>query len=178
MVLIPQLSVASIVDSYRLHDSEMRQWKILGATGTTENVSTVSTVVFAVGKGELLTASHANIGVGPFGWCRAVEHAAGNLLSGWKVKTFVLQSSVAFGEVIQAVLSLCANSPVLDELEHLASHVDIASIGCLQQADEVVHELPAGNLLHKVAASILGACVGKVEGSKLDVRILVAYAAL
>lgn len=140
----------------------MRQGNVLGATGATEDISTVSAVVFAVGEGELLATSHADIGIGPFGWCRAVEHAAGDLLSGWKVETFVLQRFVAFGEVVQAVLSLCANSPVLDELEHLASHIDVASVGCLQQADEVVHELPAGNLLHKVAASILDARVGKI----------------
>ena len=178
MVLIPQLSVASIVYSYRLHDSKMRQGNVLGATGATKDISTVSAVVFAVGKGELLTTSHADIRVGPFGWCRTVEHAAGNLLSGWKVETFVLQGFVALGEVVQAVLSLCANSPVLDELEHLASHIGVASIRRLQQADEVVHELPAGDLLHKMAASILDARVGKVEGCELDVRILVAYASL
>lgn len=162
MNLIPQLSIASIVYSYRLHDSKMRQGNVLGATGATEDISTVSAVVFAVGEGKLLATSHADIGVGPFGWCRAVEHAAGNLLSWWKVESLVLQRFVAFGEVVQAVLSLCANSPVLDELEHLTSHFGVASIGCLEQADEVVHELPTGDLLHKVAASILGACVGKV----------------
>lgn len=178
MILIPQLSVASIVDSHRLHDSKMRQRNVLGATGATEDVSTVSAVVFAVGKGKLLATSHADVGVSPFGWCRTIEHAAGNLLSGWKVEAFVLQRFVAFGEVVQAVLSLCANSPILDELEHLASHIDVATFGCLQQADKVIHELPAGDLLHKMAASILGACVGKVQGRKLDVWILVAYAAL
>ena len=178
MILIPQLSVASIIDSYRLHDSKMRQRNGLGATGATEDVSTVSAVVFAVGKGKLLATSHADVGVSPFGWCRTIEHAAGNLLSGWKVEAFVLQRFVAFGEVVQAVLSLCANSPILDELEHLTSHIDVATFGHLQQADKVIHELPASNLLHKVAASILGACVGKVQGSKLDVWILVAYAAL
>lgn len=178
MVLISQLSVASVVYSYRLHDSKMRQGNVLGTTGATEDISTVSAVVFAVGEGELLATSHADIGVGPFGWCRTVEHAAGNLLSGRKVETFVLQRFVAFGEVIQAILSLCANSPVLDELEHLASHIDVASIGRLQQANKIVHELPAGDLLHKVAASILDACVGEIESSKLDVRVLVAYAAL
>lgn len=146
MILIPQFSVASIVDSHRLHDSKMRQRNVLGATGATEDVSTVSAVVFTVGKGKLLATPHADVGVGPFGWCRTVEHAAGNLLSGRKVEAFVLQRFVAFGEVVQAVLPSCANSPVLDELKHLTSHVDIATFGCLQQADKVIHELPAGNL--------------------------------
>jgi len=90
MVLIPQLSVAPIVYSYRLHDSKMRQWNIFGAAGTTEDIATVSAVVFAVGEGELLATSHANIGVGPFWRCRAVEHAAGNFLPRWEVETFVL----------------------------------------------------------------------------------------
>lgn len=162
MALIPQLSVASVIDSHRLHDSQMRQGNILGAARATEDISTVSAVVFAVGEGKLLATSHADIGIGPFGWCRTVEHAASNLLSGRKVETFVLQGLVAFGEIIQAVFPLCANSPVLDELEHLASHVDVASIRRLQQADQVVHELPAGNLLHEMAASILDARVGKI----------------
>lgn len=128
MALVPQLRVASIVYPYRLHDSKMGQWDVLGTAGTTEDVSTVSAVVFAVGKGELLSTPHADVGVGPFRWCGAVEHAAGNLLPRWEIETFVLQCPVAFGKVIQAVLSLCADRPVLYELEHLASHLEIASI--------------------------------------------------
>ena len=68
----------------------MRQWDVLGATCTTEDVSAVSAVMFAVGKGELLATSHADIRVGPFWWCGAVEHAAGDLLPRWEVETFVL----------------------------------------------------------------------------------------
>lgn len=177
MTLFPQLSVASIVYPYRLHDSKVRQWNVLGATGATEDVSTIPAVVFSVGEGELFPTSHANIGVGPFGWGGAVKHTTGDLLPGREVESFKLQRSVAFGEVVQAVFSLCANSPVLYEFQDLASHVDVAAIWCFQQADQVVHELPAGDLLHKVTASILGASVGEIEGSKLDVRILVAYAA-
>lgn len=80
-------------------------------------------MVFTVGEGELLTTPHANIGVGPFGWRGAVEHAAGKLLPGREVVSFELERSVAFGEVVQTVLALRADSPILDELEHLASHV-------------------------------------------------------
>lgn len=178
MVLVPQLSVASIVYPHRLHDSKMRQWDVFRAAGTTKDISAVATMVFAVGEGELLATSHADIGIGPFRRCRAVEHAAGNLLPRWEVESFVLQCSVAFREVVQAVLSLRTNSPVLDELEHLASNLRVASIRRLQQADQVVHELPAGDLLHKVAASILDAGVGEIQRGELDVGVLVAYAAL
>jgi hypothetical protein len=177
MALLPQLSVASIVYSHGLHNSKMGQRNVLGAAGTTEDVSTVPTVVFPVGKGELLPTSHANIGVGPFGWSGAVEHAAGDLLPGREVEPFELKRSIAFGEIVQTVLSLCANSPNLYEFENLASHLDVAAIRCFQQANQVVHKLPASDLLHKVAASVLDASVGEIEGSKLNVRILVAYAA-
>lgn len=134
--------------------------------------------MFTVGEGELLAASHTDIGVGPFGRRRAVEHAAGNLLPRWKVESFVLQSPVAFDQVVQAVLPLRAGSPVLDELEHLASDFWVDSVRCFQEADKVVHEFSARNLLHEVAASILDARVGEIEGRELDVGIPVAYAAL
>ena len=90
MILIPQLSVASIVNSYRLHDSKMRQRDVLGATGATEDISTVSAVVFAVGESEFLATPHAHIGVGPLWRCGAVEHAAGDFLSWWEIEPLML----------------------------------------------------------------------------------------
>lgn len=176
--LVSELSVTSIVNPDRLHDAEMRQWNILGAASTTENISTIPAVVFAVGEGEFLAASHAYIGIGPFGWCGAVKHAAGDFLPGRKVESLVLKRSIALSEIVQAVFSLRSNSPVLYELEYLASHLGVASIWRLQKADQVVHKFSASDLLHKMAASILGTRIGKVEGCELDVWILVAYPAL
>jgi hypothetical protein len=60
--------VASVVDADGLEDAQVRKWYHLGRALPAEDVSTVSTVVLAVGEGEFLSAAHTDIGIGPLGW--------------------------------------------------------------------------------------------------------------
>jgi hypothetical protein len=60
--------VAPIVDANGLENAQVRKGYHLGRTLTTEDVSTVSAVVLAVGEGEFLSAAHTDIGIGPLGW--------------------------------------------------------------------------------------------------------------
>lgn len=91
---------------------------------------------------------------------------------------FALQCLIDFFNVAKVGAALGSSSPGLDEFEDLALDVvvDGSSVG-LDQRGQVVDELARGNLGHEVGAAILDARVGEVQGSNLDVWILVAYAA-
>lgn len=62
--------MTAIVDSYRLHDAQMRQGNGFGGASATEDVAAVATMMFPVGEGELFPAAHANVRVDPFGGLR------------------------------------------------------------------------------------------------------------
>ena len=138
--------------------------------------------MFPICKREFLPTPHTHIAVRPLGWRRRVKHTAGHLLPRRERVALVLQGAVRLSDVCQRVSALHPARPGLNHLQDLAPHIRIHRLRCgivpvPQQAHEVVHELPAGDLEHEVAAPILHARVGQVESSQLDVGVLVAYPA-
>lgn len=112
--------------------------------------------------------------------CRTVKHAACNVDLWWKVEAFPLEILVDLTNVYQVRTTLCGGGPGLDEIENLLLDVFVqssTSVG-FEERGKIVHKLPRGNLGHEVGAAILGTRVGEVQGSKLNVWILVAYSAL
>lgn len=178
--LVGQSCIAAIVDTDGLQDTQVWQGNRLARTGTAKDISTVTTMMFPVGKGEAFAATHAHIGINPFRRGRAVEHAAGNLGLWWEVKTFSLQRLVGLANVYQVGPSLCSSGPRLDQFKYLLLDLVIqgSTSVSLEEGCEIVDELARGNFSHEMGASILDARVGKVQGSKLNVWILVAYSAL
>lgn len=158
----------------------MGEWDALARTSAAEDIATVATVMLAVGEGEGSAASHADIGIGPFWGCAAVEHATGNVLFGRELIAFSLEAAIDVVDVAQGEAALCCSGPRLDELEHLVLDIGVGRHGwrCFQQRRHVVEELARSYLLDEVGAAILDARVGEVEGRKLDVWVLVPYPAL
>ncbi len=162
MVLIPQLSASIIVDSYRLHDSEIEAGVFLELQEPQSHISTVSAVMFAVGEGELLCLFDIS--------CRRRnQYSVGAELSnmllaascrGGKSKRSLLQRFCSTPEMVQAVLSLCADSPILNELEASCVSRRVASNpGAFSRLTRLSINSLLAILLHKVAASILDACI-------------------
>lgn len=187
IVLFRELGITAVIHSDGLHDAQMRERNVLRTARPAKDISTIPTVMLAVGEGELFPTPHAHVRVGPFGGSVGVEHTARHVLSGWELEAFVLERSVGLGDVHQRISSSCATRPVLNQLQDLCLDIRIDRVGwrksvtataCLGQADEIVHELPTRNLLYEVIASILDAGVGEIESGNLNVGILVAYAPL
>ena len=96
--LLSKPGVASIVDADGLQDAEVGQGYRLGRTLTTEDVSAVSTVVLAVGKGKAFSAAHTDVGVGPLGW---LDTGVSRSLKGRTVElTALLSNMVAATSVL------------------------------------------------------------------------------
>lgn len=158
----------------------MRQGNGFCRAGAAKDVATVSTVVFAVGKGEFLATSHADIRVGPLGRCGTVKHATGDVHLWREVKAFTLQILVDLADVDEVAAAVGGCGPRLDEVEDFLFNVIIESSTaiCLEERGQVVDELARGNLSHEVSTSVLDTGIGQVQGGQLDVWIFVAYAAL
>ena len=58
--------MAAIIYAHRVHDAKMRKGYGLARTGSTEDVSTVTAMMLAIGEGEGCSAAHAHVGVDPF----------------------------------------------------------------------------------------------------------------
>lgn len=71
-----------------------------------KDISAVSAVMFSVCEGEGGPASHANITVCPFGWCAAVDHAAGYVGPGRELEAFSLQGLIYLVDICQIVSAL------------------------------------------------------------------------
>lgn len=84
----------------------------------------------------------------------------------------MLQRPVGLCNIHEGISSSCTTGPILDELEDFGLDIgvdrlggggeDVATASSLQQGYQIVHELAAGNLGGKVAASILHACISEV----------------
>lgn len=175
-----ELGVAAVIDADGLHDSQVRQRQSFGRALLVEAVAAVSAVVFAVGEGERSPASHTDVRVGPFRGRTAIDHAAGDGRSRWKLEALSLQCLVCLINILELVSVLGGCSPGLYQLQYLSSniHVDRRGSNCVKKGDQVVHELPGGNLGEEVVAAILNTCVGQVQSAQLSVRVLVANATL
>ena len=96
--------------------------------------------------------------------CAAINHAAGDVLSGRESEAFVLEGAVDLVDIDQVGATIGSSCPCLNKLQHLAldSIVWGNSRGRLQQRRQIVHELARGDLGDEVCAAVLDACVGEL----------------
>jgi hypothetical protein len=97
--LFGEPGVASIVDADGREDAEVREGYRLGRTLAAEDVSAVSTVVFAVGEGKAFSAAHTDIRVGPLGWLDMVV-SRGSRVGQMAEHTALLSNMVAATSVL------------------------------------------------------------------------------
>jgi len=144
----------------------MRKGYGLARTGSTEDVSTVTAMMLAIGEGEGCSAAHAHVGVDPFWRSAAFQHVARNFLLGGEVEALVLQGVVDFVDVSQADSALCGSGPALDQLQHLALDIMVGcnSGRCAEQRGHVVEKLSGGDFLNEVGATVLDARVSEIQG--------------
>lgn len=74
LVLLDQLRITVVTDSNLLSDAEVRESHAFRGAFLVKDLSTVSTVVFAVREGERVATSEANVRVYPLWGSLSINH--------------------------------------------------------------------------------------------------------
>lgn len=78
-----------------------------------------------------------------------------------ELETFPLQGPVCIVDILQVVATFGCGSPGLYQLQNLGSDFDIHGGGtdCVEEGDEIVHELSGGDLDEEMGTAVLDASV-------------------